>query len=439
MNGFGFAFALLTAALLLALPRRWAPLPFLMGSACITLKQEMELGPLHFPVVRILIAVGFLRVIVKRERIAGGVGPLDQLMVLWALWAIVSAAFHKSGVLVFRAGAVYDALGSYLLFRVLLRGVEDVRHVFKMVCIILVPLAVCMIKERFTGRNPLSLIGFGLAEPEFRNGYFRAQGPFAHPILAGTVGAVSMPAAVALWRDCRKLALAGLAAATIIVFSSGSSGPLIATLAVLGAMALWKIRHQTRAIRWAAVIMLLALNAVMNAPVYYLVQRIDITGGSQSWFRARLIESAFEHLNEWWLTGTDYTRHWMATGISANPNHVDVTNHYLAMGIWGGLPLMALFVGVLFAAFSRVGRALRANENAPIEDQFLIWTLGCILLGHAVAIFSISYFDQTFIFLQLALAAIGSLQVSARATVPVTAGTAVQPSVDHELGYGSIS
>ena len=124
----------------------------------------------------------------------------------------------------------------------------------------------------------------------------------------------------------------------------------------------------------------------------------------------------------------------MASGIAANPDHADMTNYYLQMGVWGGLPLMMLFLAILVAAFLKVGQALRANEKKSSDDQFLIWILGCILLGHAVTFFSISYFDQTFVFLQLAVASIGSLQVSVRIT-PATAGTAAQPSADHGLGY----
>ncbi len=61
--------------------------------------------------------------------------------------------------------------------------------------------------------------------------------------------------------------------------------------------------------------------------------RIDIIGGSQGYYRAQLIRSSLEHLSEWWATGTDYTRHWMSSGIYANNRHTDITNHFLAMGV----------------------------------------------------------------------------------------------------------
>jgi multidrug transporter EmrE-like cation transporter len=73
-----------------------------------------------------------------------------------------------------------------------------------------------------------------------------------------------------------------------------------------------------------------------------------------------------------------------------------------------------LFVCVLIAGFISVGRALRLKENHP-DEQFLIWTLGAILFAHAATMISVSYFDQSIIFLYLVLAAIGSVLAAALA------------------------
>jgi hypothetical protein len=156
----------------------------------------------------------------------------------------------------------------------------------------------------------------------------------------------------------------------------------------------------------------------MKDPPYFLLARIDITGGSTGYFRAQLIKSTIEHFNEWWLAGTDFTRHWMPSGIPANGEHTDMTNYYIQMGVWGGLLLMLLFISLLVAGFNRIGKALQANKNAPADRQFLIWTLGAILFGHVTTFVSISYFDQTVVFLYLALACIGSLQILPPAPVP---------------------
>ncbi len=399
-------------------PRRWAMLPLLMGVAYMTRGQVLDIGSLHFPVIRILIAIGFVRVILKGERITGGTNHLDWLLILWAAYLVGSSVFHTSDAWVFRSGLVWTELGSYFLFRVFIRDFEDICHLFKMICVLLVPVAVAMLLEKMTGNN--CFVEFGGVSPEalIRHGHFRAQGPFAHAILAGTVGATCLLMALVLWRGDRKLAWTGMCATSGIVFASGSTGPVTTALTGFAAMVLWKRRHYLRMLCWAAVLLIIALDLVMKDPVYYLLARIDITGGSTGWHRAALIQAAIEHLDEWWLAGTDYTRHWMPSGIPASEIHTDITNHYLMMGVYGGLPLMLLFIWVIFAAFGIVSKALLLNQNAPIERHFLIWTLGSILFAHATTFFSISYFDQSVVFLELLFACIGALPAMKPAVAP---------------------
>ncbi len=411
MNGFAILFTLLTAATLLAVPRNWAPLALLVGAAYITRSQQLEVGPLHFPVMRILIAVGLMRITMKGEKAAGGMNPLDRMIMVWSICDVCTIALHRPEEWVFRLGLLYDTVGSYFLFRVFIQKPEDMRTLFKMVCLLLIPLSATMLVERFKGSNPLYLIGFGPLEVTVTNGHNRASGAFAIPILAGTVGGVCVPMAVYFWREKKALALMGLAATFAIVYASGSSGPVMTTLSGLIALWLWKIRTRLKTVRWLVVFLVMGLSFVMNDPVYFLMARIDITGGSTGYFRAKLIQSTIDHFSEWWLAGTDYTRHWMPSGILANANHTDMTNFFVQMGVWGGLPLMLVFMAVLYVAFKRVGEALKANRQAGARELFLIWTLGAILFAHVVTFLSISYFDQTIIFLTLSLACIGSLRL----------------------------
>jgi hypothetical protein len=227
-----------------------------------------------------------------------------------------------------------------------------------------------------------------------------------------------MAMAFCCWKQSRKIAMIGLFSAGAVVFTSGASGPIMMVLSIMFALAMWKVRQHLKMIRWFAVLMVILLDLVMQDPVYYLVARIDITGGSTGWHRAALLQQAIEHLHEWWLAGTDYTRHWMPTGIYANENHTDITNHYLENGVWGGLPLMFLFMRVLYVAFKMVGNALRESEADTVERKAWIWVLGSILFGHVTNLFSISYFDQSVVFLYLVLACIASL---AAQPVPVEA------------------
>lgn len=414
MNGFATVFLLLNAGALLFLPRRWAPLPLFMGTCYMTGFQGIDLGVFFFSVLRLLLLFGVLRVLVRNERPAGGLNGLDGLMIAWAFWVILARAFHTGNedTLVFRLGLVYDTLGVYFLVRCFCRSAGDALGLAKIISILLVPVALEMLSEQMSGRNLFSLLG-GVAEtPALRNGRLRAQGPFAHAILAGTVGAVSLPLIVGLWRSHSRSAKVGIAACVLMIFTSASSGPIMSLLAAGFALVMWRYRHVTRQLRIAAVVGYILLDLVMQAPAYYLIARIDLAGGSTGFHRAKLIESAFEHLDEWWFAGTDYTRHWMMTGVQWSENHTDITNHYLKMGVLGGIPLMVLFIAIFWCAFRYVGQLVRLEKPDASDRRFTVWCFGASLFSAAVTCVSVPFFGQSFIFLYACLAVIGSLRGS---------------------------
>jgi hypothetical protein len=415
ISGTGIAFILVNAIALLMLPRRWAPLPLLVGTCYMTLGQGIELGPFHLFAIRLLIAVGLVRVITRGERLVGELNGLDRIMMMWASWALISSIFHQdpSGVLVYRLGLVYNACGIYFLFRIFCQSLEDAIILCRITAILLAPLSVLMVLEKLTGYNTFSVLG-GVSEmSEIRAGSIRAQGPFAHSILAGTVGAVCLPLMVGLWGQHRRTALTGIVACLLMIITSNSSGPIMSAAFAIGALFLWAWRGQMRLLRWLAVLSYIGLNLIMKAPAYFLIARLDLTGSSTGWHRAALIDAAVEHFSEWWLAGTDFTRHWIPYGVGWSENHIDITNHYIQMGVWGGMPLMFLFIAILAKGFSIVGERMQQMNDIPSETGFMIWTLGAALFSHAATFISVSYFDQSFVFIYLTLALISATRSKA--------------------------
>jgi hypothetical protein len=410
MNGLAVTFLAINAICLLLFPRRWAPVPFLMGACYMTVGNTVEIGPFSFSAIRLLVIVGVIRVVLRGERLVGKINAMDVLVLTWAAWNLTSSVFHQPfrDALILRLGLVYNACGIYFLLRIFCQSLEDVVRLARTAVILLVPVAVEMVWEKSTGFNLFSLLGDVSPVPASRLGAFRAQGPFAHSILAGTLGAVSIPLMIALWREQRVASLIGLVACVVIIFTSTSSGPVMTAIAAIGALWMWRFRQVMHQFKWMAVLGYVVLSVVMTDPAYYIIARIDFTGGSTGYHRARLIQTAFEHLPEWWLAGTDYTRHWMPTGVSWSPDHADITNYYLRMGVWGGLPLMLLFIAILIKGFSFVGQIIRSSAYVPSNLQFTLWALGASLFAHAVTFISVSYYDQSFVFLYLTLALISS-------------------------------
>jgi hypothetical protein len=208
------------------------------------------------------------------------------------------------------------------------------------------PVALEMLYE-MTGQPSLFYAFEGKARGLYiRGDRIRAMGPFAHPILAGTVGAVCLPLMAGMWHRRRFVAYAGIAACLAMVVSSASSGPLMSSIAAAAGLLMWPYRHGMKQVRRLIVAIYVFLAIAMKAPVYYLIARINFVDGSTGYHRALLIESAIKYLNEWWIVGTDFTRHW-APSPGYTPQHTDITNHYLSMGIQGGLPLLILFIASL--------------------------------------------------------------------------------------------
>jgi hypothetical protein len=270
--------------------------------------------------------------------------------------------------------------------------------------LLLCPLAVGMSLEKATGRNPYFLVGGTRNESIVRKNSVRATGPFRHPILAGTAGAVALPLAHYLLSVGRPaLGVAGLLAGSTIVICSASSGPMAAAMIYPLSLFFRSRRKLMKRAIIAAGALVLIYPLISGRGPWYLMARIDLTGGSTGWHRAYLIDRSFTFLNEWWLFGTDRTRHWMPTGVSWNENHSDITNYFLHLGVQGGLPVALALAALIFGAFRRLIRS--SGEDMDIDVR-LDWALGASLAIHTLSFISISYFDQMYVVLYLLLAAI---------------------------------
>ena len=421
-SNLGIVFLALAGFGQLVLPRRWAVLPLLMTFAWIPRGQFIMIDSTTLTFLRLVIAIGFLRCMLRREGLSSGWNAMDSIWTAWGVWIVASWAFHDSNDLAFRCGLVWDYLGSYFLLRVLVRDMADIRRLIGLSGLVLAPIGVLMLVEYLSGENPFEAMG-GLMT-NYREGRFRAAGPFAHPILAGTVGAACLVLAMSLWRRHPMTSFIGVAAGAAIVFSAASSGPVLMVCFALLAMKLWTARSRIGLVLGAGIVGIVVLQLVMNDPFYYLMARVDIVGGSTGWHRAQLIHSALEHLHEWWLVGTDFTHHWMPTGIPANTQHTDLTNHYLVMGVMGGLPLMLAFVASIALGFRWIGNAA-LRSALPDDDKFQMWAVGAVLFGHVMNFFSAHLFDQSIVSFMMLLAFSATLNEARSAAT--RAGGRVRP------------
>jgi hypothetical protein len=407
-------FYLLVAALIVVqfkLPRRFAFAPLLIAACHFQFVPVLQLGA-NFDTAKLVILAGLIRASRENLLVWTAKQPLDLLVALWAGWLLISGFAHDPpdhNPITIRLSQIYGTVGTYLYARAFLRNPEDYLAYIKCLALVITPLALLALYEKITLFNTYWLLGSGNSGVTIREGRVRAAGAFAHPILLGAFAATSLVLLAPLYRRHKRLCLMGGVAAFLTVFSSASSGPIVTLFLGLAGLAFWQWRRSVGLVRTLAIVMIIGLHLVMQAPVWYLMARIDLAGGSTGWHRAELITAALAHLGEWWLTGTDYTRHWIAYGIEWSPNHTDITNYYLSMGVTGGLPLMILFILMLIKSFQLLGRRMLALRRAKDDLEFVLWSVGAALFAHCFMFLSVAYFDQSYVPLMLVIGAVPGL------------------------------
>jgi hypothetical protein len=406
----GIEFIVVACALMLILPRRYALAPVVILTCYMTMGEDVLIGGLHFTMIRILVLVGWLRILIRGEILKGlRMNPIDKMFLAWVTsnFILNTILWHNSQQFINRLGFAYNAIGMYFLFRFLVRDVDDVRRLFKMTAPFIIPLALIMIHEKQTDQNVFAV--FGVVDPitRIREGVLRCQGPFAHPILAGTFGATLLPYFLALWWQKginRVLAIMGVLASFIICYTTGSSGPMFALIAGILGFAAWRIRTKLYLVRRGIVLGLVCLQAVMKAPVWFILQHLSLFSGSTGDQRALLIDRAAHHFFEWVLFGTRNTFIW-----GPDQNMTDITNTYIFQGVEGGLLTMILFIAVMVRCYRGVGVTVSKMEDKPLADRICVWALGAALFAHTLNFISIQYFDQNIVNWYLLLAMISTV------------------------------
>ena len=407
--------ALVAAAILLffLLPRKYISVPFLFVSMFIPFAQVVVLGGLHFMVFRLMLPFAWLRVI--GGKVSGRLDEsfrfsgIDKAIVLWALADVVcfTLLWGSWKAFVNRLGFLYDVFGIYFLLRFLIRDREDVNRIIRTLAVICALVAVFMVREQLTGRNVFSIFG---GVPEFtqiREGRLRSQAAFAVAILAGTLGATLLPLFIGLWWQKGRAKITsglGVLSALIIILTSSSATPVLASLAGIVALCMWPIRRRMRLFRWAVVIYLIGLHLVMKAPVWALIGRVNVVSGASGYHRSELINKAILHFGDWWLMGARNPSDW---GFEMG----DVTNAYVDAATTGGLLTLVLFLGILWQSFRALGIARKAAERDR-KSELMLWAFGAALFANVTAFIGITYFDQTSLVWYSFLAMIGAITSS---------------------------
>jgi hypothetical protein len=397
--------------LVLILKRRYVIAPFLFAAILVPNNQRIYLAGLNLHLYRILLLCLLLRLVwavllTKRDRPERRANPLDRAFVRWAIcnavmYSILWAAFQA---FLNRLGFLFAAVSGTLGFWYLIRDREDVLRTIRVLCVLMALIAAAMWSEHSTGTNVMSELGGVQAVSAVRDGKIRAQGPFAHAIVAGTVGAMFLPLFVFLWTEGKRnrlIAALGILSSTVITITSASSTPVMTYGAGVLGLCFWPFRKRMRALRWGFLCLLVALQLAMKVPIWYLIGKVSVYMGGTGFHRSELINAFVFRFQEWWLTGTRNNASW---GFDM----WDAINAYVRAGLDGGLLAFVLFVWFIVVAYKRIGRARAASEGDAPQER-LMWALGVTLFSITVAFFGIIFFDQSVLAWYLVIALISTV------------------------------
>lgn len=387
---------ILIGLLVFVLPRKYFIIPLFLGIVLIPYSQNFYVGGQHLFVYRILLLIGWARVLSSgltgaEGLLPGGFGTLDKLFTIWAIYRALATVllFMQGGAIPGQVAFLWDALGGYFLFRCLIRDEEDILLVLKAFAIAAVVASIGMIYEQHTRQNLFAFLGGVRPAPEIRNGRVRSQAIFAHALLAGAFGSTLFPLFIWLWQRGKSwfFGILGAAAAVVMTFTASTSTPIMTLIGVLAAFCLWPLRKNMRLLRWGIVGGIVVLQLFMKAPVWFAIAHIDLSGGSTGWDRAELIDNFLRHAGNWILVGTHDNVNW-------GYDMWDQCNQFVLEGESGGLVGFVCFIAMFVVGFRRIGNARKAVEGDQ-RKEWLIWIFGAALFGQIMAYFGIDYFDQT--------------------------------------------
>jgi hypothetical protein len=420
----GLAALVIAIALVVALPRKWVIVPFLLFAFLVPTGEQFNIGGLHFFAHRILILCGCLRMFKSSSvdrMLAGGFNRIDKIFLIWAFCRATAFVllYHVGGAVANQLGFLWDVLGGYFLVRYLIRDADDIRRIAKVFVVIAVIMAACMLYEQSHLTNVFALLMGGKVMPDIRNGHVRCRGVFAQEIIASVFGGTLVPLFIWLWSAKAKvIATIGLISSVIITLTASSSTGISAAGIGIVTLCLWPLRKHVRWILWGLVAAVLGLASVMKAPVWFALAHVDFAGGSTGWDRANLIDQCVRHFSSWWLVGTADNANW---GFFT----WDLCNQFVAEAEQGGLATLILFFVLISRSFRRLGAARKMTRDRT--QEWLLWAIGCILCAHLAGFFGISYFDQIKNWWFVTLAMIPAATMAVRASADERSEPALVP------------
>lgn len=365
----------------------------------------VRLGPLDISLVRIVVAVLLLRCMLNVGfrnkfiwcRLDSWVtfGAIVSLCIPLVAWKMPMAKSFENS-----SGHLMDTYFAYMATRLCMTDYKASVTSVKWIAIALVPLAILGVVESYTGWGPYyKLINYcpwqQVSEPtlNIRSGFYRAIGPFSHPILFGVAFAMFVPMVYWLrhqggnWRVGSYIITGMLA---IGALSSMSSGPVMMLIFTFCFLFLERHKNYVKPILILSAISGVLVEVLSNRTFYHVLASYADPIGGGGWHRAKLIDIAIERFGEWWLAG--YGSQDPGWGEALGMAWTDITNHYLVAGVQYGMLGIIALCGILVVSVSMLVRLHKSTKDPLLRSW--CWAMGSVIVAFIIAFNAFCLFGQ---------------------------------------------
>lgn len=300
-----------------------------------------------------------------------------------------------------RGGFLMDTWFAYIVVRFIVTDRATLISTIKCISVVLVPLAILGVVESITGWQPFLPLrhfcpwyGGNIQIFEKRWGLTRAVGPSNQPILFGGGLAMFLPLIYFLrHQKSYWLVLAYVLSGVVLIgaLSSMSSGPCVMVIVVIFCLAMERQKRWVKPLLIFFVFSCIFIQVTSNRSFHHvLATRFANPLGGAGWHRARLIDCAIKHFDEWYLLGYgDRDPGW---GPDMGMSKTDITNEFIAKGVRYGILGIVVLCGVLTTAFRDLLYMHKRTQDPELRS--LCWSLGSVLFSVIVTWMSISFFGQ---------------------------------------------
>jgi hypothetical protein len=251
-----------------------------------------------------------------------------------------------------------------------------------------------------------------------RHGLNRAMGPQGETILFGLGFVTFLPLTWLLRYErtpWKYLSYLFVLIAIVGVLSTVSSGPLLALIVAMLALALEKAKSLVKPILLMVLLGCLTIEVTSSRHFWYTLA--DFTMDPETaWYRARLLDVAIDQLPEYWLYGYGRTNPGWGRLIDGS-NWTDSVNDYVVHASNYGVFGLAICVTLQVAAIRRMARIVRRSRDPWLVSA--AWALSATLICLMAAFWSVSLFSTMVTIYYILIALIAAVDVMSR-TQPAT-------------------